>query len=83
MRNDGRRGAYMLMFSATDSPGQRWKMFLPDAPSMSVTVASAVIRSRWLAVRTRRKLPAAVWQCGTLPPRGTRHGAVSTPLLSQ
>jgi hypothetical protein len=48
----------MTMFSATASPGQRWKMFLPDAASipgdvLSVVAASALIRSRWSGVRAR------------------------------
>jgi hypothetical protein len=72
----------MSMFSATSSPGQRWKTFLPDAAPLSMMTASAVIRSRWVGIRSRHKLPAAVLQCGALPPRGARHGAVST-LLSQ
>jgi len=50
----------MTMFSATASPGQRWKMFLPDAASvqgdvLSVIAASALIRSRWLSVRTHAR----------------------------
>jgi hypothetical protein len=46
----------MTMFSATASPGQRWKMFLPGAASiqgevLSLIAASALIRSRALSVR--------------------------------
>jgi hypothetical protein len=47
----------MTMFSATASPGQRWKLFLPDAASIQggvlLVAASALIRSRWLSVRPR------------------------------
>jgi hypothetical protein len=60
----------MTMFSATASPGQRWKMFLPDAASvqgdvLSVIAASALIRSRWLSVRTRT--PAEAIAASRLP----------------
>jgi hypothetical protein len=48
----------MTMFSTTASPGQRWKMFLPDAASiqgdvLSVIAASALLRNRWLSERGR------------------------------
>jgi hypothetical protein len=54
----------MTMFSATASPGQRWKMFLPDAASiqgdvLSVIAASALIRRRWLSVRARSPASAS------------------------
>lgn len=54
----------MTMFSATASPGQRWKMFLPDAAStqgdvLSVIAASALIRRRWLSVRARSSASAS------------------------
>ena len=44
----------MTMFSATASPGQRWKMFLPGAASiqgdvLSMPATSDLIRSRWLS----------------------------------
>jgi hypothetical protein len=60
----------MTMFSATASPGQRWKLFLPDAVSvqgdvLSVIAASALIRSRWLSVRARS--PAEAIAASRLP----------------
>jgi hypothetical protein len=60
----------MTMFSATASPGQRWKMFLPDAASvqgdvLSVFAASALIRSRWSSLRTRS--PVQVIAASRLP----------------
>jgi hypothetical protein len=60
----------MTMFSATASPGQRWKMFLPDAASvqgdvLSVIAASALIRIRWSSVRARS--PAQVIVASGLP----------------
>jgi hypothetical protein len=60
----------MTMFSATASPGQRWKMFLPDAASiqgdvLSVIAASALIRRQWLSVRAR--LPAQAMAASRQP----------------
>jgi hypothetical protein len=53
----------MTMFSATASPGQRWKLFLPDAASMQggvlLVAASALIRSRWLTPRASAQAIAA------------------------
>jgi len=49
----------MAIFSSTASPGQRWKMFLPGAAStqsnvLSMSTATALIRSQWLNADTRR-----------------------------
>jgi hypothetical protein len=59
----------MTIFSSTASPGQRWKMFLPGAASiqsnaLSMSTASALIRSRWLNTHARRPPPRTVagWQ---------------------
>jgi len=56
----------MTMFSAIASPGRRWKIFLPDAASMSTTAASALVRSRWSSVRTAHELPALAAARGKL-----------------
>lgn len=54
----------MSTFSATAFPGQRWKIYLPDAASMSMTAASALVRRRWLCVCGRGKWLDGVLQCG-------------------
>ncbi|HTV98637.1 MAG TPA: hypothetical protein VME42_21780 [Steroidobacteraceae bacterium] len=56
----------MTMFSATASPGHRWKMFLPQAAAIQGDVASmisavAMARSRWCNGRPHggaRAMPA-------------------------
>jgi hypothetical protein len=55
----------MTIFSSTTSPGQRWKVFLPGAASiqsnvLSMSTASALIRSRWLNAHARRSRPRTV-----------------------
>jgi hypothetical protein len=55
----------MTIFSSTASPGQRWKTFLPGAASiqssaLSMSTASALIRSRWLNTHARRPPPRTV-----------------------
>ncbi len=59
----------MTIFSSTASPGQRWKMFLPGAASiqsdaLSMSTASALIRSRWLNGDARQppQRTVAEWQ---------------------
>jgi hypothetical protein len=58
----------MTIFSSMASPGHRWKMFLPSAPSiqsneLSMSTASALIHSRWLNTHARRAPPRTVVRC--------------------
>jgi hypothetical protein len=47
----------MTLFSSTAYPGQRWKMYLPDAAStqsyvLSMSAAAASFRNCWLNAET-------------------------------
>lgn len=61
----------MTKFSATASPGQRWKIFLSGAAAiksngLSMSAAAALIRKQWLSRGTRRPQPVAIAVSRTL-----------------
>ena len=55
----------MTKFSATASPGQRWKIFLSGAAAiksngLSMSSAAALIRKQWLRRVSRRSQPVTI-----------------------